>query len=259
MMLSVTSDDILYARNVATLLSCWEENARSSPRARVARFAGVACAVFPSGAERAVYNNAVLDRRMASSTREDAINAVELVYSASAIDDYAVWAHETDMASRQALSERGYELAETTRAMGAELDLITGPRPTIERRASDWSEYVGLLGLPGLLQGADPEAFHVLIGRLDDLAVATAMAFDSGGDCGIFNVTTLEHARRRGLGTSLTLCHLYAARDRGCSTSTLQSSPIAEGIYAAIGFRDLGRFFEYVPRSARGGTTPPLS
>jgi len=30
-------------------------------------------------------------------------------------------------------------------------------------------------------------------------------------------------------------------------TASLQSTPMAERVYAAIGFRDLGRFLEYVP------------
>jgi hypothetical protein len=37
------------------------------------------------------------------------------------------------------------------------------------------------------------------------------------------------------------------ARDRGCETASLQSTPMAERLYAALGFRDLGRFLEYVP------------
>ncbi len=30
----------------------------------------------------------------------------------------------------------------------------------------------------------------------------------------------------------------------------LQSTPVAEHVYAAVGFRDLGRILEYVPRAA---------
>jgi len=35
--------------------------------------------------------------------------------------------------------------------------------------------------------------------------------------------------------------------ERGCQTASLQSTPMAERVYAAAGFRDLGRIFEYVP------------
>jgi ribosomal protein S18 acetylase RimI-like enzyme len=86
-----------------------------------------------------------------------------------------------------------------------------------------------------------------VIARLDGAAVATALAFDHGGDCGIYNVGTLERARRRGLGSAVTAFHLHDARARGCQTASLQATPMAERLYAAVGFRDLGRILEYVP------------
>jgi predicted GNAT family acetyltransferase len=73
------------------------------------------------------------------------------------------------------------------------------------------------------------------------------MAFDHDGDCGIYNVGTLERARRRGLGTALTTLQAHDALTRGCQTASLQSTPMAERVYAAVGFRDLGRILEYVP------------
>ncbi len=71
------------------------------------------------------------------------------------------------------------------------------------------------------------------------------MAFDRGSDCGISNVTTMERARRRGMGTALTTVHLHDALAHG-QTASLQSTEMAESIYAAVGFRDLGRILEYV-------------
>jgi len=72
------------------------------------------------------------------------------------------------------------------------------------------------------------------------------MAFDRVSDCGISNVTTLERAPRRGMGTALTTVHLGGALARGRQTASLQSTEMAESIYAAMGFRDLGRILEYV-------------
>jgi predicted GNAT family acetyltransferase len=101
---------------------------------------------------------------------------------------------------------------------------------------------------PNFLNGADPAAYHVLVARLDGENVATGMAFELDGDCGIYNVTTLEHARRRGLGTALTALLAHDALARGCKTASLQSTEMAERVYAAVGFRDLGRILEYVPQ-----------
>jgi ribosomal protein S18 acetylase RimI-like enzyme len=100
---------------------------------------------------------------------------------------------------------------------------------------------------PGLLDRVDHTPFRVLFGCLDGQIVTTAMAFDRHGDCGIYNIETLAPARRRGLGTALTAVHLHDGRERGCQSASLQSTPMAERVYAAAGFRGLGRIFEYVP------------
>jgi hypothetical protein len=100
---------------------------------------------------------------------------------------------------------------------------------------------------PGFLSGLDPSAFHVLVARLKGENVSTAIAFDFAGGCGIYSVGTVESARRRGLATGVTAIHLHAARARGCQTASPQSTGMAERVYGAVGFRDLGRILEYVP------------
>ncbi|MBS1843261.1 MAG: hypothetical protein JST53_02480 [Actinobacteria bacterium] len=49
------------------------------------------------------------------------------------------------------------------------------------------------------------------------------------------------------MGTALTVLQIHEARKRGLTAASLQSTPIAEGVYAALGFVDLGRYLEYVP------------
>ena len=115
---------------------------------------------------------------------------LEAAYAAAGVAHFAVWVHESDQAMRADLERRGYTFAESTRAMGMALDDIRLPRPEIELGPPDWFEYLRILELAaGFLRGADPAAFHVLVARLDGENVATAMAFDRGGDCGIYNVT----------------------------------------------------------------------
>jgi GNAT superfamily N-acetyltransferase len=149
------------------------------------------------------------------------------------------------------LTGRGYRVAESTRAMGMPLDDISVSFPEVELGPLEWPQYLAYLeaaGVPeGLLGGADPSAFHVLAARHKGETVATAIAFDHGDDCGIYNMSTLEQARRRGLGTALTARHVHDAARRGCSTASLQSTPMAERVYASVDFHDLGRFLEYVP------------
>ena len=250
--MTALTDADLYCRGVETLIATWEEYARGATGAAVQRYRGVSAAIFPNEPERVFYNNAVLEGNLAAGERADALDAMEAAYAAAAVTRFAAWVHESDRATRGDLDRRGYALDESTRAMGMALDDIRLPRPEIELGPSDWSRYLRILGVPpGLTSGANHAAFQILVARLDDEDVATAMAFDHGSDCGIYNVTTLEHARRRGLGTALTANHVHDALARGCRTASLQSTEMAERVYGTVGFRDLGRILEYVPPGRR--------
>jgi ribosomal protein S18 acetylase RimI-like enzyme len=132
--------------------------------------------------------------------------------------------------------------------MGMFLDDVDVPRPQIDLAPADWVEHLRILeSPPGLLSGADLSAFHLLVASLHGESVSTAVALDHEGDCGIYDVATAEHARNRGLATALTALHLHEALVRGCRTASVQSTYAAERVYAAVGFRDLGRILEYVP------------
>jgi len=242
----IWTDADLYARGLATLLACWEAIARGSENAELRRDKGVTTAVFPSGPERGVYNNAVLERGLGAPDRRVALDAMEAAYASAGIDQFAAWVHESDGPMSGELLERGYSLAESTRAMGRSLDDLTATPPAIDVSVTDLYEHVRFIGIPGLLRDVDPRAFHVVAARVANERVATAMAFDNGGDCGIFNVATLESARRRGIATAVTHQLLRDAAARGCVTASLQATEMAEGVYAAANFRDLGRIYEYV-------------
>ena len=77
------------------------------------------------------------------------------------------------------------------------------------------------------------------------------MAFDHDGDAGVYNVGTLQNARRRGLGSAVVGVLLRDAAGRGARTATLQSTAMAQGVYARLGFRDLGRILELGPPPTR--------
>jgi ribosomal protein S18 acetylase RimI-like enzyme len=245
------TDDDLYRRGVATMIAAWEADARGSAGAELVIRDGFAAGVFPSEPERSIFNNVLIRRGLGRVKRLEAIEAIESVYAGAGVDHYAVWAHESEGALRTQLSAGGFRLEETTRVMAMSLDGIESRPLGDELERFDWSRYLATLraeGLPdGLLGGVDPDAYHVLGARVAGQDVAAAIAFDHEGDCGIYNMGTLEAFRRRGLATALLIRHLLDAVERGCATASLQSTPIAEGVYRSVGFRDLGRFFEYVP------------
>jgi hypothetical protein len=138
--------------------------------------------VLPKEPECAVYNNALLDRDLGPTQRAAAVDAMETAYRSAGVDRYAAWVHESDDGMRAEMSRRGYNLDETTRAMGVSLDGISLAPPKVDLESANWAEYiedVRLLSLPdGLLSGVDPSAFHVLAARLAGENVATGLAFD---------------------------------------------------------------------------------
>ena len=83
--MSRPTDAGLYLRGSDTLLASWEAYARGAVGAAVKRLPGVAAAVFPHEPERAVYNNALLERDLGPGERSDALDAMEAVYAAAGI------------------------------------------------------------------------------------------------------------------------------------------------------------------------------
>jgi ribosomal protein S18 acetylase RimI-like enzyme len=241
------TDAELYQRGCQTLLASWDEYARGSTDAAVRRLPGVAVAVFPCEPERGVYNNALLEMGREPRQRAQALDAMEKAYADKAVTRFAAWAHESDRAMCDELRRRGYTVDTTTRAMGMRLDDRHMPTPQVDVQSASWPEYVRYEGLaPDFLRRAHHARLHVMAVRDGEEILAAALAYDFDGDCGIYNVGTVERARRRGLGTAVTLAQLRAAQERGCRTASLQSTPMAERLYANLGLRDLGRFREYV-------------
>lgn len=236
-------------------MASWEEYGRGATDASVRHLPGVTGAIFPREPERAVYNNALLDRGLEAHARARAVDAMEAMYANGAVTHFAAWIHESDLAMRADVERRGYTLDTTTRAMAADLDDVELP-PDVDIAPVDWSDYLRYEALPAdFLKGADHAALHVLAAREEGSIVAAALAYDHDDDCGVYNVGTVERARRRGMGSAVTLAQLHAARIRGRHTASLQATPMAERFYARLGFVDLGRILEYVPGPAAPAAT----
>jgi GNAT superfamily N-acetyltransferase len=243
--------DHLYDRMAATLVASWSRCAERTAEASMEFLPGAAAAVFPTGPERAVYNNTLLARGLDRSGAAEAASAIGGAYADAGIESFAIWVHESEEHAIAALNDRGLHVEESNRAMATTLGGLPLPRPELDVGPADLREHLRVaeaLGAPeGLLAGVDPDDFEVLVARSDGQGAATVLAFDHGGDRGIFNLGTLPASRRRGLGTGLTTLLLHQAAESGCATASVQCSELAEGLFAALGFQDLGRFIEYVP------------
>jgi GNAT superfamily N-acetyltransferase len=245
----------LFERSLATLIESWAYLASGSPGAEVDRIDDATIALFVHRPDREFLNNAVLGRRPADL--EGTLGEIEARYDRAGIDRYAVWVHESDAPTAAALGSRGYRFDSATRTMAMPLDAFSGVDASgldaVEIAEAEPTEFwaVDEDGLDGLVPELDPAGAHFYVARLDGESVAMLMAFDHAGDCGIYMVSTVEAARRRGIATALSAHAVAAARDRGCLTASLQATEIAERVYARVGFRDLGRWLEYVPLPLR--------
>jgi GNAT superfamily N-acetyltransferase len=254
------NDDQLYARGISTSVASWRAYSAGSPDAQVHVTDSWSAAVFPSGPEREVYNNAVLVEGLDVRRLSQALAQLEDAYAEAQVERYAVWVTEHDSTARQTLVDRGYAIDTTTAAMGRVLGPPT-PRQTFEAGPTTWTAYLDDFLPDGHLRGIDGSGFEVVTALLDGELVAAALGFEHEGDLGVFNVETHARARRRGLATALTSYLVGGAVKRGCATATLQATPMAERVYEACGFRAVARILEYVPGDADGAPArrPPRS
>ena len=239
------SDEELFDRSVATLVRSWIYLASGSPGAEVIESGGAAIAVFVHSPDSEFLNNTVLPRGV--GTPDAILDLAERAYAERDVGRYAVWVHESESEVAAAVRARGCAYDSSTRTMAMEIDRMNEFEGVqLDLADPSPSEFWRVGGLDGLVPELSPEGAHFYVARLDSEATAMLMAFDHDGDCGIYMVGTVPPARRRGLATALSAHAVADARERGCTTVSLQSTEMAESVYARVGFRDLGRFDEYV-------------
>ena len=104
--------------------------------------------------------------------------------------------------------------------------------------------------------GPDRNHQHFLAG-IDGETVGMATMTTHCGVVALQNLATRRAYRRRGVGTALARHVMREGRKRGFRTGVLQASSLGQGLYRAIGFREVGRVFEFVldaPASGRAGS-----
>lgn len=235
----------LLDRSVSTLVQSWRYLAAGSPGAELIEADGAAIAAFVYEPDRQFLNNTVLTRGVADLGA--ALDTAERAYAQRGVERYAVWVHESDAATARAIGARGYDHDSSTRAMATPIaDLPRVDTSILDLVERSPREFWRGIGVDGLAPGLAADGAHFYVSRCDGEDAAMLMALDHAGDCGIYMVFTVPAARGRGLATALSAHAAAAAGERGCATVSLQSTSMAEGVYARAGFRDLGRFDEYV-------------
>ncbi|WP_338157387.1 GNAT family N-acetyltransferase [Burkholderia glumae] len=212
-----------------------------------------------------------------AGTHPDTIAEIARGFGAAGLPA-AWWASDraADEALRDALGEAGFEPEETDVGMLAELAVLPeigaphGFRIRQIGEAADIARFGALIG--ALFVPPDPcvDAFYrqaaelglaadeplkLYLGELDGVPVCTVAIYLADDVAHVFDVSTAQQWRRRGLGTVALQAVLREARERfGARRAALQASPDGLGVYRRLGFREVCAFQVH---SNRGTLTAP--
>lgn len=155
--------------------------------------------------------------------REDLTEAYPAMALHPIPDGLAAAGGPPDLDIRQAVDAAGLEdhVAVVSAGFGLPIDIARRLVPVEE------------LTIPG---------FASFVGYLGDRPVATSLGYTEGGTVGIYNVATLDDARRRGYGAALTRRAIADGAARGATVAILQSSDMGRPVYEAMGFREVLAF-----------------
>jgi len=117
-------------------------------------------------------------------------------------------------------------------------------------RAFEFPEGVGdaMVKIEASLGPGQHPARHLYVGFLEGEPVATALLFLGTGVAGLYGIGTVPEARRQGIGRAMTVVPLLEARAMGYRIGVLHASPMGEGIYRRLGFREYCTLARYAWR-----------
>jgi GNAT superfamily N-acetyltransferase len=106
----------------------------------------------------------------------------------------------------------------------------------------DRSVAVGTTGLDLL----DAPGTLIYVGYADGAPVTSGLGWRSGRSIGVYAISTVPAARRRGYGEAMTARVIADAVAAGCDVAVLQASESGRPIYERLGFRVDVRYDAYV-------------
>jgi GNAT superfamily N-acetyltransferase len=221
-----------------------------SPRGVLVKRDGLVAAIVPSFPDQSFFNSVVYDD---TEALKDCRDELETLYRETGVRSWRVWVPAIDDDAADVgdwLQGTRHQLSASPRAMT--LDLVDAVLDLSDERASERiTDLAAVASLNeqayGVSSGEFADALSALaadsvriyLARENGQPAACVLTLDEEDDCGIYAVATRPPSRGRGLASALMRRALTDARDRGCRTSSLQSSPSGYPVYARLGYRDV--------------------
>ena len=182
-------------------------------------------------------------------------------YENAGVKAWTVWTPSGDERGAELLESAGHALDSTPMLMAAPIASIDlehraaldlEPRPSWEMVARCNDRAHGVLEpwtMAAVFETMDDPATHLYAARHQGQTACCLLARESEGDCYLWFVATVPEAQRLGLASELIRRALGEALERGCVTTSLESTHVAEAVYERLGYRALGRYGMWERRS----------
>jgi GNAT superfamily N-acetyltransferase len=221
-----------------------------SPTSRVLERDGVVAAVVPAVPDRSIVNSvAYRDADALADTLDDLATA----YETAGVGAWTVWVPEGDDTAVRLLEDAGHRLDGDPTAMVADLAGVPDPDPEqldwdaeadpqvlarINDLAYGWAEGTFGAAIPRF---GEIDSLRLYQARVDGEPVCVLGTYDNDADCEVYFVATLADHRGKGLARRLMHRALLEARERGLTTSNLQSTKKGYPVYERLGYEPICR------------------
>jgi ribosomal protein S18 acetylase RimI-like enzyme len=249
----------LIHRQATSQRSFYRTVAAASGGARLFELDDVQATIVPVRPGFSFFNSVFYDDARAL---EGALPTLSLQYARAGVSAWTVWVQPGDTRARAALESAGHVCESAPLLMaapiaaidlgdGSEIGLMDKPGWADVARCNDRAYgVIESCSMAAVFEDADDPASHLYAVARDDEVLSALLAREQGGDCYLWFVATVPQAQGRGLASAL-VCHaLRKAADRGCTTTTLESTKAGEHVYARLGYRSFGRYELWERRAA---------
>jgi GNAT superfamily N-acetyltransferase len=237
--------------------------ARGAPGSRLLELPGVEALVVPACPWFSVIN--CVFAYEGALALQDAMPELDREYGRAGIPAYRVWVPPEDERSGSVLAKGGFGYRGFVLRMGSylpgqdlepclPLELVPNPTWDTVARCNDRTYRLPTgVSIAAMFSSLDDPTFHLYAARVNDEVVSVLATREDGGNCYSCFMATVPEAQRAGIGTELVRLAKRAARDRGCETSTGESTLVGERLYRKGGARHLGQLYVWERRLDTAG------